>query len=289
MKVSPGTDRRTSAPRLAAIVKHTIGWETKTRRYRRSPLHFHPVSSMLRFADSGSDCLACPAAGSLLCPLCPFRPPGEREDFFFSGRTTCGPSDEGGLQEFVESAERPAILALRVLHSWSSSRGLPTVGSLPESWGRPACGLSIGGPFPELSHKRVAMDILNGAVWFTGLVEFASTGGFSGKGPVGGPVAGSFEPFGIDKGLNPAGRVRMERLPVSGNPPRTSGQKIGAGMRDMNPGRNQKAGVVSERAAIFSPEFLSPADKIGPIAQDTMLQSKRQGMPAAGLRKKPCT
>jgi hypothetical protein len=38
---------------------------------------------------------------SLLCPLCPFWPPGEREDFFFLGFTTPGPSDDGGLEELV--------------------------------------------------------------------------------------------------------------------------------------------------------------------------------------------
>ena len=123
---------------------------------------------------------------------------------------------------------------------------LPNGGVFPGIIERSASGLSIAEPFPELSDKRVAIDILDGAVWFSSLIEFSSAGGLSEENPVGGLIARPLEPLAINKGFNPMDRMRIERLPVFGKPFQALGQKMRCKMRDPDPGQYQKAGVVGK-------------------------------------------
>ena len=49
-------------------------------------------------------------------------------------------------------------------------------------------------------------------------VEFAASLGLAGQDPVGGAVAGSGEPAGLDEGLSQDGGVSVAGVPVGGQP-----------------------------------------------------------------------
>lgn len=67
----------------------------------------------------------------------------------------------------------------------------------------------------EVSGKRVAINVFDGAVGFMGLVIFASASGFSEIDPIAGTVAGSFKALSVHKGLQPIDWVMIESLPIT--------------------------------------------------------------------------
>jgi hypothetical protein len=77
-------------------------------------------------------------------------------------------------------------------------------------------------------------------------VVFTSTRGFAHVYPVGGPIAGPLEAHGIDKGFKEIEGVPIDFLPVSGDPSGHLCQQIRSKMRDADPGRQEKPGVVGQ-------------------------------------------
>jgi hypothetical protein len=94
--------------------------------------------------------------------------------------------------------------------------------------------------------KRVAIDILNGAVWYSSLIEFSSAGGLAEENPVGGLVACPLEPVTVNKGFNPVDGMMIEGLPILGKLLSASSQKMRCKMWDPDPWYDQESGVVDQ-------------------------------------------
>jgi hypothetical protein len=69
-------------------------------------------------------------------------------------------------------------------------------------------------PRSEISHKRVAIDIFDGAIGSSCLVEFSSACGVAKEDPIGRTIADPFESFGIDEGFQKIDGVMIEPLAV---------------------------------------------------------------------------
>jgi hypothetical protein len=101
-------------------------------------------------------------------------------------------------------------------------------------------------PRCEILDKRVAIDIFDGTIGSSRLIEFPSACGLAKEDPVGSTIAGAFEIPGIDEGFQKIDGMMIEPLPVRRNYSGTFGQKVGGQMRNTDPRQNQKAAVVSQ-------------------------------------------
>lgn len=123
--------------------------------------------------------------------------------------------------------------------------------SLPASMIASASALSMTQPFAEITDKRETVHGLYGSKLFLSLVVFSSTGCVSQEDPVGGFITGTFEFFGINKGLQPENRVIVTSLPVRRNSSGTSAQQVRGQMWDLNPWQNEKTGIIGKQVTIF--------------------------------------
>jgi hypothetical protein len=69
-------------------------------------------------------------------------------------------------------------------------------------------------PVLIVSGQGVAVHGFDGGLFFTSAVALPAPGSEAEHEPVGGPVTGAGEAFGVDKGLQPENRVIIEVLPV---------------------------------------------------------------------------
>ncbi len=72
-------------------------------------------------------------------------------------------------------------------------------------------------PLAVIAGQGIAVHGFDGGQFELGFVIFAAAGGQAEQAPVGGPVTGSGESFGIDKGFKPEDRMMVHPLPIQGN------------------------------------------------------------------------
>jgi len=116
-------------------------------------------------------------------------------------------------------------------------------------------------PRSEISDKRVAIDVFDGTIGSSRLVEFPSACGVAKEDPIGSTIAGAFESFGIDEGFQKIDGVMIEPLPVRRNHPGTFGQKVRGQMCNPYPRQNQKAAVVSQQMQVVLPNLGRPSNE----------------------------
>jgi hypothetical protein len=97
-------------------------------------------------------------------------------------------------------------------------------------------------------------------------VVFTATCGFANVYPIGSPIAGPLEVFGIDKGFKEIEGVSIDFLPVSGDPSGHLCQQMRGKIRDADPGRQEKPGVVGQQMEIISPCFAIPSNVAVPAS-----------------------
>ncbi len=86
---------------------------------------------------------------------------------------------------------------------------------------------------------------------FLGFVVFSSAGCVAKEDPVGGFIACTLESFRINKGLQPENRVVVMRLPIRRNTLGAPAQQMGCQMRHLNPGQQEKAGIIRKQVTVF--------------------------------------
>lgn len=92
-------------------------------------------------------------------------------------------------------------------------------------------------------------------------VVLAAAGGVTQIDPVGGLVAGACEKVGIDESLDPVDGMGVEFLPVRGKGTSSRGEQMGRQTMAADPGKQEKAGVVSEQVDVLGPCLGIPSDK----------------------------
>jgi len=91
-------------------------------------------------------------------------------------------------------------------------------------------------------------------------VVFTATCGFANVYPIGSPIAGPLEVFGIDKGFKEIEGMPIDFLPVSGDPSGHLCQQIGSKMRDADPGWQEKPSVAGQQMEVIAPPFAIPSN-----------------------------
>jgi hypothetical protein len=79
--------------------------------------------------------------------------------------------------------------------------------------------------------------------------------------PVGGPVAGAGEAFGIDKSLQPEDGMMVDFLPILGNGPGDAAKQMGGEMRNGEPGQHKESAVVGQQVAIALSRLRRPTEE----------------------------
>src|SRR6185312_10261432 len=80
--------------------------------------------------------------------------------------------------------------------------------------------------FSEVLDEWVAEQLLEGAIGLVRAGVFPEAEGHAEDGPVGGAVAGASKAIGIDEGLGEVDGVRVNALPVGGEPPRDRAEEM---------------------------------------------------------------
>ena len=78
---------------------------------------------------------------------------------------------------------------------------------------------------------------------------------------VGGLVTGAFETPLLDKGLQQQRTVTVASLPIVGKPADSCAQDLGSEIFRLDPGQNEKAGVVDETMQVLLALPVAPADE----------------------------
>jgi len=84
-----------------------------------------------------------------------------------------------------------------------------------------------------------------------GFIVYAPPRGLPHVYPVGCPVAGPLEAFGIDEGLQEINRMSVDLLPVTRYPSRHLCQQVGRQMIDMDPRQQEKTAIVDYQVDVF--------------------------------------
>ena len=92
-------------------------------------------------------------------------------------------------------------------------------------------------------------------------VPFASSLGETHMSPVSSLIAGSFESFAIHKGLQEGDRMVVDFLPVSWEDSRHCPQEVRCQMGNLDPGKDEEAGVVDDEVEVVLSLVSGPADE----------------------------
>ncbi len=99
-----------------------------------------------------------------------------------------------------------------------------------------------------------------------GEIIFASPRGLPQVYPVGSPVAGPLEAFGIDEGLQQIERMPIDLLPVPGDPPCHLSQQMGCEVGNRDPGQQEASAVVGYEVDVFLANPGRPSDEAVPAS-----------------------
>ena len=100
-----------------------------------------------------------------------------------------------------------------------------------------------------------------------GLVVLAASRGLAQELPVGRTVASSLEALRIDEGLQEIDRVPIHRAPVGRESACHAAQDVRGQVWHLDPGQDQKAGVVREQVDVGQAHLFAPADVAVATAQ----------------------
>jgi len=105
-------------------------------------------------------------------------------------------------------------------------------------------------PFPEVSAKRIKIDVFDAAMKQVVMPSFGRSLGFTHMDPVGSLVAGSPEAVLFHESFQEVDRVMVEREPISRNPFGVKGENPRSQAWDKDPGEHKKAGVLGQKVQI---------------------------------------
>src|SRR6266852_1929887 len=94
------------------------------------------------------------------------------------------------------------------------------------------------------------------------LIVFTTPGGPPQHHPVRRPIAGPAEAFRIDEGFQKIDRVPVDALPILRDLAGHAAEDMRRQVRYSDPGQNQKARVVGEKANVAPPRLAAPADEV---------------------------
>jgi len=114
---------------------------------------------------------------------------------------------------------------------------------------------------PELSSKRVQVNIFDSAVGQMLMPPFSDALGFSHQVPVSGFIAGASKPTFFHEGLKEMNGVVIDLKPIGGNPSDAKSQYFRGQTFDVDPGKHQKAGIIGHQMKIVFPRRSIPADE----------------------------
>jgi hypothetical protein len=87
-------------------------------------------------------------------------------------------------------------------------------------------------PWEVIATQGIAVHGLDGGEFITGFVVFTEARDGPEVNPVGGPVTGADETFGIDEGFQPVDGVVVDPLPIGGGGFCYSAKQMGSKMRN---------------------------------------------------------
>ena len=130
--------------------------------------------------------------------------------------------------------------------------------------------------FTKIRDQGIEMDVLDGNAQDAVAVLAAASLGLADADPVGGAVAGAFEPGSVDEGFDEVDGVAVLCLPVGAQTAEREGKEMAGEMRDANPRQDEKACIVGGPVQALGADMVVPADKA--------VASRR--LPSGGAEKK---
>ena len=91
--------------------------------------------------------------------------------------------------------------------------------------------------------------------------EFAAALGLADRAPVGGAVAGAAKPLGVDEGFRENGGKAVAVFPIVGELAGGASKDVGGEVFDVDPGKDEEAGIVDHEVEVAFSLLGGPADE----------------------------
>jgi len=114
---------------------------------------------------------------------------------------------------------------------------------------------------PELSSKRIQVNLFDPAVGQMLVAPFGNAFGFSHQRPIGSFVASASKPVFFHEGLKKMDGMVIDFKPIGGNPSDTKSQYFRGQTLDIDPGKHEEAGIIGHQMEIVFPRRSIPADE----------------------------
>ncbi len=115
--------------------------------------------------------------------------------------------------------------------------------------------------FPELSSKRIQIDLFDSPMGQVLMPPFGNAFGFPHQGPVGGFVASASKSILFHKGFKKVNGMVINFKPISGNPSDAKSQYFRGETLDIDPGKHEETGVVGHQMQVVFPSRSIPTDE----------------------------